>query len=178
MSSAFTSGYSAEKLRWPVIICNVIPLINSKALSYFQCPSYSQKHFNEFHNHCQFVLLNDCSTFQQLYTNLFSLFSLPEWTHGPTVLCHSSIIFSHTWILRTSSNFLINQSLFHTMTSIFIDGEVTECCHYPWHGQGRVRREWDDKLTAMGAPKSNRSLTNNNQANQLSAFSEVKSWNK
>ena len=39
---------------------------------------------------------NGRSTFQQLYTNLFSLFSLPEWTRGPTVSCHSSITFSYT----------------------------------------------------------------------------------
>ena len=64
-----------------------------KALSYFP---YSQKHFNELHNHCQFVLPNGRSTFQQRYTNLFSLFSLPEWTLGPTVACHSSVIFSYT----------------------------------------------------------------------------------
>ena len=64
-----------------------------KALSYFP---YSQKHFSELHNHCHFVLPNGRSTFQQRYTNLFSLFSLPEWTLGPTVACHSSVMFSYT----------------------------------------------------------------------------------
>lgn len=40
---------------------------------------------------------------------------------------------------------------------------------------GAVRMEGDDKFTAIGVLKSNRSLTEDNQANQLSAFSEVKS---
>lgn len=105
----------------------------------------------------------------------FSLFSLPEWTQGPTVPCHSSITLSYTWSLRTSSNFLINQSLFHAVNSVSNDGAVPECWHHPWHWEGRVRREGDDKFTATGALESNRSLTNDNQATQLSAFSEVKS---
>lgn len=42
-------------------------------------------------------------------------------------------------------------------------------------GGGGCQVEGDDKFTAIGVLKSNRSLTEDNQANQLSAFSEVKS---
>lgn len=42
-------------------------------------------------------------------------------------------------------------------------------------GTWGVRREGDDKFTAIRTLESNRSVTNDNQANQLSALSEVKS---
>lgn len=180
MNSVVTSGYSTEKkVRWSMIISNVTRLKkNGKALSNVQCPFYSKKHFNEFPSHCQLVLPKVCSTFQQLYINFFSLVSFPEWTPGPTVPYHSSIIFSYTQSLRTSYNFLINQSFFPTVNSIFIGASATECWHHPWHWGIRVRKAGDDKFTAFGALESNRSLTNDNQANQLSAFSKIKSWNK
>lgn len=42
-------------------------------------------------------------------------------------------------------------------------------------GTRGIRGEGDDKFTTTGTLESNRSMTNDNQANYLSAFSEVKS---
>lgn len=77
--------------------------------------------------------------------------------------------------MRTSSNFLINQSVFHTLSSVSIEAAATDSFTVLGTGGAGVRSEGDDKFTAIGVLKSNRSLTDDNQANQLSAFSEVES---
>jgi len=74
--------------------------------------SLQPKVFQKFNHDCLYILPNGLPAFQQFYINLFSLFSLPEWTQGSTVLCHSSSTHSYTWSLRTSYTFLTYQSLF------------------------------------------------------------------